>query len=136
MEWVDELQRAASSPEQAARIRQARDALDVTEFAPRVRAPTLIVHARDDALVPFAEGRLIATLIPGARFLPLESANHVLLADEPAWPVFLAEVRTFLGAGGAPREAEDGWGLSAREEEILALVAEGLGNDEIAADSI
>jgi pimeloyl-ACP methyl ester carboxylesterase/DNA-binding CsgD family transcriptional regulator len=132
MEWFDELQRAASSPEQAARIRQARDALDVTEFAPRVRAPTLVAHARDDALVPFAEGRLMATLIPGARFLALQSANHVLLADEPAWPVFLAEVRSFLGAAGRLREAGDGWGLSGREEEILALVADGLGNDEIA----
>lgn len=132
MEWFDELQRASSSPEQAARIRQARDALDVTELAPRVRAPTLVAHARDDALVPFAEGRLMATLIPGARFLALESANHVLLADEPAWPAFLAEVRSFLGAGGPPRAAQEDWELSGREEEILALVAEGLGNDEIA----
>jgi pimeloyl-ACP methyl ester carboxylesterase/DNA-binding CsgD family transcriptional regulator len=132
MEWFDELQRAASSPEQAARIRQARDALDVTELAPRVRAPTLVAHARADALVPFAEGRLMATLIPGARFLALESANHVLLADEPAWPAFLAEIRSFLGSDGPPRAAKEGWELSGREEEILALVAEGLGNDEIA----
>jgi pimeloyl-ACP methyl ester carboxylesterase/DNA-binding CsgD family transcriptional regulator len=132
LEWFDELQRASSSPEQAARIRQARDALDVTELAPRVRTPTLVAHARDDALVPFAEGRLMATLIPGARFLALESANHVLLADEPAWPAFVAEVRSFLGAGGPPRAAQEAWELSGREEEILALVAEGLSNDEIA----
>src|SRR5215211_7357121 len=76
--------------------------------------------------------RVLATLIPGARFLALESANHVLLADEPAWPAFLAEVRSFLGAGGPPRAAQEDWGLSGREGEILALVAEGLSNDEIA----
>ena len=97
MEWFDELQRVTADPATAERIRDARNHDDVTDAATRVACPTLVIHARDDALVPFAEGRLLATLIPGARFVALESRNHILLADEPAWTQFRAELRNFLG---------------------------------------
>ena len=72
-------------------------------------------------LVPFAEGRLLATLIPGARFVALESRNHILLADERAWAQFQAELQSFLGPAevSAPAELPD---LSNRELEGLALV--------------
>jgi pimeloyl-ACP methyl ester carboxylesterase len=62
----------------------------------RIRVPTLVLHARGDQRPPFQQGRLMASLIPGSRFGALESRNHILLADEPAWPVFLAEVEAFL----------------------------------------
>ncbi len=74
-------------------------------------------------------------MIPGVRFVPLEGCNHILLEHEPAWPAFLAEVRAFLGAGApasvSPTRPSD-WELSAREEQILALVAQGKSNEEIA----
>jgi DNA-binding CsgD family transcriptional regulator len=132
MEWFDELQRVTTDAETAARIRRARNHDDVTDEAPQVACPTLVVHPRDDALVPFAEGRLVATLIPGARFVALDSRNHILLADEPAWTQFRAELRTFLGPTepATPAELPE---LSSRETEVLALVAEGLSNEEIAA---
>jgi pimeloyl-ACP methyl ester carboxylesterase len=60
--------------------------------------PTLVLHARDDRVVPFDQGRLLAMSIPGARFVPLESANHLLAEGEPAWQRFRAEVREFLAA--------------------------------------
>jgi DNA-binding CsgD family transcriptional regulator len=132
MEWFDELQRVSTSPETAARIRRARGKVDVTALAGRVAAPTLVLHARDDAVVPVAEGRRLATLLPDARFVPLAGRNHILLADEPAWPVFLAELHAFLGqveppvAPGLPE-------LSPRELEVLGLVAAGLDNEAIAA---
>jgi pimeloyl-ACP methyl ester carboxylesterase/DNA-binding CsgD family transcriptional regulator len=132
MEWFDELQRVTLDPETAVRIREARNHDDVTDEATRVACPTLVVHARDDALVPFAEGRLLATLIPGARFVAVESRNHILLVDEPAWAQFRTELRNFLGPAevAPPTELPD---LSSRELEVLALVAEGLSNEEIAA---
>jgi pimeloyl-ACP methyl ester carboxylesterase/DNA-binding CsgD family transcriptional regulator len=131
MEWIDELQRTSSTGEQAAAIRAARDELDVTSVAPAVTVPALVLHSRDDLLVPFDEGRLMASLIPDARFVALDSKNHILLEDEPAWPEFVSSVREFLGVG-APAPARDSrWDLSAREEQVLALVAEGLGNEEI-----
>ncbi|HSE09718.1 MAG TPA: alpha/beta fold hydrolase [Nocardioidaceae bacterium] len=96
--WDDfnELQRKTSSAENAAQVLDLTGPLDVTEDARRVRAPTLVLHARDDHRPPFSQGRLMASLIPDSRFVALESSNHILLADEPAWPEFLREVETFL----------------------------------------
>jgi pimeloyl-ACP methyl ester carboxylesterase/DNA-binding CsgD family transcriptional regulator len=131
MEWFDELQRVTTEPETAVRIRHARNHDDVTQPAARVASPTLVLHARDDALAPFSEGRLLATLIPGARFVALESRNHILLADDPAWEAFRTELRHFLAPQQPPR-AELGE-LSARERDVLALVAQGLSNEAIAA---
>lgn len=96
MSWFDELQRISTSPDTAARIRLSRNDLDVADLARRVTVPALVLHARDDLVVPFAEGRLLASLIPSARFVPLEGRNHILLADEPAWPLFLTELHAFL----------------------------------------
>jgi pimeloyl-ACP methyl ester carboxylesterase/DNA-binding CsgD family transcriptional regulator len=131
MEWFDELQRITADPDTAVRIRHARSQDLVTDDATRVACPTLVLHARDDALVPFAEGRLLATLIPGARFVALESRNHILLADEPAWTEFRAELRSFLGLAevSTPAVLPE---LSSREIEVLELVAEGLSNEEVA----
>jgi fermentation-respiration switch protein FrsA (DUF1100 family) len=78
MEWFDELQRVSTSPETAARIRRARGEVDVTALAGRVNVPALVLHARDDAVVPIAEGRRRATLLPDARFVPLLGGNHIL----------------------------------------------------------
>jgi pimeloyl-ACP methyl ester carboxylesterase/DNA-binding CsgD family transcriptional regulator len=132
MEWFDDLQRTSSSPEQAARIREARDSIEVTALLPAVTVPTLVMHARDDAVVPFDEGRLMATLIPGARFVPLESRNHIVLEDEPAWPRLVEELQQFLGAPARGPEVPE-LEISAREAQVVALVAEGLSNEEIAA---
>jgi pimeloyl-ACP methyl ester carboxylesterase/DNA-binding CsgD family transcriptional regulator len=133
MVWFDELQRTSASPETAARIYWAQADTDVIDLAKRVRTPTLVLHATDDALVPFEEGRQMASLILGARFVPLEGRNHILLEDEPAWPAFLDAVHEFLdipapAAIPLPPTEE----LSVREREVLALVSDGLTNEEIA----
>jgi pimeloyl-ACP methyl ester carboxylesterase/DNA-binding CsgD family transcriptional regulator len=132
LEWFDELGRVSASTEVALRLRAARDMLDVTHLAPQLRVPTLVLHSRDDALVPFDEGRLIATLIPGAQFTSLESQNHVLLEGEPAWSAFVDEVHAFLGDPEPEPPRQLPGELSTREEQVLELVAGGLSNQEIA----
>jgi pimeloyl-ACP methyl ester carboxylesterase/DNA-binding winged helix-turn-helix (wHTH) protein len=98
MQWFNDLQRQTTSPENAARLRQVLDEIDVTDELARVTAPTLVLHCRDDAVQPFDEGRRIAAGIAGARFVTLEGRNHCLLPDDPAWSRFFAEVRDFLRA--------------------------------------
>jgi pimeloyl-ACP methyl ester carboxylesterase len=83
MAWFDEIQRKSTSPENAVRIRQARNEYDVTALAAQVTSPTLIMHARDDAVVPFAEGRLLATLIPTASSCRLRAATTSCLGANP-----------------------------------------------------
>lgn len=96
MQWFNELQRISTSPEVAVRIRLAVENFDVTDDLAKVSAPTLVLHCRDDGMVPFEEGRRMATMIPDARFVALEGRNHLILENEPAWGRFLEEVRGFL----------------------------------------
>ena len=97
-----------------------------------IRVPTLVLHARDDAVCPLAEGRLLAACISGSEFVELDSRNHVLLEHEPAWARFKDAVLAFA----RPEHADDAavfGGLSLREREVLALIADGLSNTEIAS---
>ncbi len=97
MQWFNDLQRITTSPENAVRLRQAFGEIDVSSLVSQVTVPTLVLHVRGDGTSgTFEEGRQLATSIPGARFVPLEGQNHLILEDEPAWPRFLAEVRSFL----------------------------------------
>jgi pimeloyl-ACP methyl ester carboxylesterase/DNA-binding CsgD family transcriptional regulator len=130
--WFNELERVSVSPANASRFMRIFDQIDVTALAPRVSCPTLVLHSDGDARVPFEEGRLIATLIPGARFVPLESRNHILLEHEPAWRRWLEEVRAFLPAA-APAAGKAFPDLTPRERELVELIAQGLDNAQIAA---
>ena len=98
MRWFNELQRISVSPETAARIYEEFGRIDVNDLLPQITTPSLVLHARGDALVPFDEGRYLAAHLPEAQFVPLESDNHLLLEGEPAYETFLAEVRRFLAS--------------------------------------
>jgi len=128
-----ELQRRSCSPENAVRLMRAMFLVDVTESAPRVRCPTLVLHARGDRRAPFEEGRILASLIAGSRLVPLDSDNHILLQREPAFRQFFDELRAFVPPAAAPVGAEGFPELTAREAEILERIAQGLDNAQIAA---
>ncbi|HEX6240548.1 MAG TPA: alpha/beta fold hydrolase, partial [Polyangiales bacterium] len=122
-----ELQRVSSSASDAVRILRAFYDIDVSEWVPRISCPTLVLHARGDLRVPFEEGRRLAAMIPDARLVPLESDNHILLEQEPAFAQLFEELRGFLGGGKSFA------GLTAREAQILEHIAQGLDNAQIAA---
>jgi len=95
-DWFNELQARTASPAQAARVLRMLSAFDVEPLLPTLRVPTLVIHARHDAVAAYRSGVAFAATIPGARLVSLESHNHILLEDEPAFPVMLAELRRFL----------------------------------------
>jgi pimeloyl-ACP methyl ester carboxylesterase/DNA-binding SARP family transcriptional activator len=95
-EWFNELERISTSPANAARFMREFAQIDVLALLPQVRCPTLVLHSLDDVRVPAQESQLIADAIPGARFVPIHSRNHLLLQHEAGWPHWLEEVRGFL----------------------------------------
>jgi len=97
-DWFNELQRITVSADVATRIVEVTGEVDVTALLPRVTVPTLVMHARDDARVPFDAGRRMAAGIPGARFVPLQGRNHLFLESEPAFGQFLEHTRAFLAS--------------------------------------
>jgi pimeloyl-ACP methyl ester carboxylesterase/DNA-binding SARP family transcriptional activator len=101
MGWFNDLQRISAPAENAARLLRALGEFNVLDLLPGIAAPTLVLHCRGDVAVPFEQGQLIASRIPRARFVALESSNHVLLPRDPAWARFVSEVRGFLGCTGA-----------------------------------
>jgi pimeloyl-ACP methyl ester carboxylesterase len=82
----------AMTGDAAVRLRLACADIDVVDLLRRVLAPTLVLHSRHDNAVPFEEGRRLASGIANAKFVALESENHVPMPDEPAWPIFIGEI--------------------------------------------
>lgn len=131
LQWFNDLCLRTTSGEIAATLLEARAVMDVSASLQDVRSPTLVLHARGDAVVPIAEGRCLASGIPGAGFVELDSGNHVLLEHEPAWQRFQDEVLAFARPAHATRDSVFA-ALSARERQVLALIADGLSNTDIA----
>lgn len=132
MSWFNELCQRTTTPEIAARLLAVRAEVNVRPLLAQVRAPTLVLHARHDEIVPFDAGKYIAAEIPNAKFLQLDSRNHILLAGEPAWAQFKDAVREFTGSQRSAGEKDCSFAaLSAREREILAAVVAGRNNAEI-----
>jgi pimeloyl-ACP methyl ester carboxylesterase/DNA-binding CsgD family transcriptional regulator len=131
LQAFSELERVSCSPENAVRFLDEFNRIDVMNLASQVKCPTLVMHARGDLRVSFDEGRLLAAKIPGARFVPLDSNNHVLLS-EPMWDVFMAKITPFLAEkppiNDNKKQLAD---LTPREQEVLEYIARGLDNSTI-----
>lgn len=129
----NDLIRSTTSPANVIQILRSFFSVDIVGLMPQVKCPTLVLHARKDGIIPFAEGRAIAAAIPGARFVPLESRNHTLINSEPAWQQFAEALDDFLPQAASHPATPAGFldELTAREHQVLELVAQGLDNTTI-----
>ena len=134
LQAFDEIQRQAVSPEGAARLLSSFYEIDVSAQAHKIVCPTLVLHSRSDARIPFEDGREIASAINGAEFVSLASRNHILLEHQPAWRQFFDEIAAFMrrNAGEVAHECPGLGELTDRERTVLDLVAAGQSNGQIA----
>lgn len=126
----NELQKVSCAPDHAARMVLALSRVDASPALGAIRCPTLVMHCRGDARVPFEEGLFLARGIAGAVFEPLETDNHYPMEGEPAFDRAVELIGQFLAA---PPAAQGFPLLSARQREMLDLLASGLDNAQIAA---
>jgi DNA-binding NarL/FixJ family response regulator len=124
------LRKSASAASVVALLRTFWHA-DVSGIVAQVACPALVSHVRGDCVIPFEEGRSVAAAIRAARFVPLESRNHLLLPDEPAWSELTGAMERFLAADAEPAARIEA--LTGREREVLELLAQGLPNKAIGA---
>jgi len=147
MRWLDDLQRMSVDVDTAILARSQRQTTDASARLGELDLPTLVLHSRGDQMNPFEESRHLASNIRGARLVALESNNHIVLEDEPAWPVLLRELTEFIAPDRdtSPQDRptvltavgdDVAAVLSPRELDILRLAAEGLDNDAIATELV
>lgn len=131
VDGYEAMQQVSADAETAAAIRAASYHSDVSAEAAELAVPTLVLHARDDAVVPFEEGRRLAATIPRAELVTIESRNHILGPNDPGWQVFVNATHRFLDTPATPLErALDR--LTRRERDVLERVAAGEDNEQIA----
>ncbi len=111
----NDLQRRTTRPETAVRVFDLGGSLDVSALTALVSAPTLVLHGRDDQVIPFETGRRLALLLPDSRFVPMDTDNHILLSDEPAWPVCFAE----QSQGAPPLRSPALCGAATLEDDVV-----------------
>lgn len=141
MRWLDDLQRVSVDAQTAIDARAQRQVTDSSHRMAEIDLPTLVIHSRGDQMNDFHHARDLAAGIRGARLVALESSNHIVLEDEPAWPHFLREVTGFIAADRAllasdPDAPDPAAVLSPRELDILRLAAEGHDNEGIAGELV
>lgn len=128
----DEYQHLTATPDMAARCLRAMFSIDVKAAARQVACPTLVFHSRGDQMILFDQGRKLASLIPNAKFVPVDSENHFPFEDEPCWPTIVQELRDFLGE--AAEQAAPSARLTGRQLEVLRRVAAGRTDKQIARE--
>lgn len=135
MAWLDELQRVSVSTENAMTAFVERHKATSLADLPSITVPTLVMHSRGDRTNNFSDGLFLASNIEGARLVALDSDNHIVLGDEPAWQVIVDEVAAFMKPErtAQPDSVDVAALLSTRELDVLRLAAEGLDNEHIAA---
>lgn len=128
--WFTDLCNKSVLPETGAKLLMARADVNVEGLLPEVSVPTLVIHSKDDQVIPFEEGQLLAQKIPGAIMSVLEGKNHIIQRDAPAWRSFSKDLLDFTSQC---RSADIG-DLTKRERDVLRLICQAMSSKEIALD--
>ena len=126
--WFTELCQKTVLPETGADLLMARADVNVESLLPKVSVPTLVIHSRNDQVIPFEEGQRLAQKIPGATMSALEGKNHIIQRDEPAWRAFSKSLLEFTFSG----QTTDFNDLTKREQDVLRLICQAMSGKEIA----
>jgi pimeloyl-ACP methyl ester carboxylesterase/DNA-binding CsgD family transcriptional regulator len=129
------LRRESCNGETAAALLELWSRADLRDALGQITAPAQVLHRSEDHVVPIGLGRELAALIPTAHFRALEGHFHQPWLGD--WAEVLRSAGSFLGFSPpslvtADRGADPRVTLTARETEVLRLVAEGLGDSGIA----
>jgi pimeloyl-ACP methyl ester carboxylesterase len=99
-QWWATYLRMGASPGAAVALTRMNADIDIRHILPTVRVPTLVIHRSADRLLRVEEGRYVASLIPGARFVELPGADHLpFVGDQDA---ILDEIERFLAGTRTP----------------------------------
>ena len=128
--WFDEMCAKSTTPELASRLMGEQGLADFSDLPEQISVPTLVMHCRDDSVVPYSQGVEIASRIPNADFVQLDSRNHILLDSDPAWESFKKMFLDFTGRTSATEDAAFA-SLSGRERDVLGQITQGHNNTEI-----
>ena len=128
--WFDEVCAKSTTPELAGRLMDEQGHADFSHLPEQVSVPTLVMHCIDDGVVPYSQGVEIASGIPGAEFVQIDSRNHVLLDNEPGWDLFKSVFLDFTGQTDSSEDIAFAT-LSDRERDVLAKITEGCSNKDI-----
>lgn len=126
--WFTDLCERTLSPDSGAQLLMSRVNTNVEALLDKIAVPTLVLHVNRDAVTPLDEGRLLAKRIPGAQFVELDSRNHILQSNEPAWDRFKDSVLEFA-FGQRKTSLPD---LTNRELDVLRGICRAESNKEIA----
>ena len=107
MDSFNEMMHVATEPAIAAQIFEVNSHIDVSNVLHQVQVPTLVIHGRRDAVSPFDEGRLLATMIPDAQLVELDTSNHIPIHYEPVFPHLVAEIHNFLAQHQDSKEVSE-----------------------------
>jgi len=128
--WFDEMCAKSTTPELAARLMGEQGHADFSDLPEQITVPTLVMHCREDCVVPYSQGVEIASRIPDAEFVQLDSRNHILLENDLAWEAFREIFLDFTGCASAAEDAAFA-SLSDRERDVLRQITNGHNNAEI-----
>ena len=103
-QWWAKFVRMSASASAATALQRLNIEIDVRHVLPSIRVPTLILHAKNDRAIPVGAGRYMADHIPNARFVEIDTIDHLPFFDKS--DEFMHHIQSFLTGSSTPAISE------------------------------